>query len=238
MLSVDPSLLDREEQLVFYYNHEWTRDDALKALQAPDVFWVAWKFDGGLTVQAWPKDPAEAIQNLTLALGAKPRRQSISTRTSHRPLSLIDWQIVEALIDDPTMPLKTLIRKTGLSPKTARKHLESLIREQKLFISPRMGALTDSGEIVYTIAVFGKVSVGELRKLLGDAFLINQTQTPPSRYLLCRSNDLADVTAKTELLNKLQGVEHATVTLNREFLVSNDFMHKLVREKIKQLESS
>src|SRR5437667_5781 len=51
MMSVDPSLLDRDELLVFFQG-EWTRDGAREALAVADVAWVAWKLDGGLSGRA------------------------------------------------------------------------------------------------------------------------------------------------------------------------------------------
>src|SRR5207249_4545500 len=83
-------------------------------------------------------------------------------------------------------PLQELTAATGLSPKTARKHLERLLREELLLITPRLGTLGDSGELVYTAAVFGAVTMADLRRALGDVFLINELQEPPARFLLCR----------------------------------------------------
>src|SRR5207247_3229719 len=68
-----------------------------------------------------------------------------------------------------------------------------LLREELLFITPRLGSLGDSGELVYTTAVFGAVPMADLRRALGDVFLINELQEPPARFLLCRGIDLGDV---------------------------------------------
>src|SRR5437879_12792482 len=47
MISVDPSLLDRDELLVFFQG-EWSRDGAREALAIADVACVAWKLDDGV----------------------------------------------------------------------------------------------------------------------------------------------------------------------------------------------
>ncbi len=183
--------------------------------------------DGGLTIQVWPHDRSQPIKDLAAVLGQRPSGQAFAQGRRHRPLSSLDWRIIDALVDDPRRPLKVLSESTGLSPKTVRKHLEGLVRGEIIFITPRLGALTDPGEFVYTFAVFGRVTMGELRRLMGDVFLVNRTLEPPMRYLLCRSADLADVTTKTHLVSKLPGVKSVFVTLNREFLVGTEFMHSL-----------
>ena len=58
------------------------------------------------------------------------------------------------------------------------------------------------------------------------------------KYLLCRANDLSDVTNRTRAARKLPGVESVEVSLNRELLVAKDFFHSLIREKIKEWENA
>jgi len=76
----------------------------------------------------------------------------------------------------------------------------------------------------------------ELRQVLGDAYAVGGAEQPPLKYLLCRANDLADVTTRTQAVSRLPGVESVRVTLNRELLVGNEFVHSLVRERIQQWE--
>src|SRR5439155_768833 len=214
-------LLDRDELLVFFQG-EWTREGAREALAVADVAWVAWKLDGGLSVQTWPRDRARTVRELTARLGKKQSGQALAERREPRPVSSLEWRIVDALIDDPRRPLQELTEATGLSPKTVRKHLERLLREELLFITPRLGSLGDSGELVYTTAVFGAVPMADVRRALGDVFLINELQEPPARFLLCRGIDLGDVTTRIARVGKLPGILSVNVSLNREIIVSPD----------------
>ncbi len=237
MLSIDPSVFDRDDLLVSFRD-EFTRQDAAKALAAPDVAWVSWKLDGGLTVGVWSRDRTQTIKDITAALGARPSGQFFTARRTHPPLSVIDLSIIDALLYQPRMPLKELTESTGLSPKTVRKHLERLVQEKTIFIEPRLGALAGSGELVYQLAVAGRVGMGQLRRVLGDAFLVNEMQEPPTKSLLCRGSDLGELTNKTRALEKLPGVESVRITLNRELLVATEFAHALVRERIRELEKA
>ena len=236
-LYVDPSAFDREE-LMLFYKGDWKREDALKALAADDVAFVTWKLDGGLSVQIWPHDRGKAVKGLTSVLGTRPSGQTFTEIQRKLEISPVDWRIIDALVDNPRMPFEALTEKTGLSPKTLRKHLQSLIRNETIFIMPWLGSLADSGEVVYHLAVTGKVSLSELRHTLGEAFLVGDTQQPPMKYLLCRASDLADVTSRTQAAKKIPGVESVEVTLNRELLVATDFVHSLVREKIREWEET
>jgi hypothetical protein len=58
------------------------------------------------------------------------------------------------------------------------------------------------------------------------------------KYLLCRSRDLGDVNLKTRALNRIRGIDSAAVTLSREIVFANDFIHSLVQERIRTLENT
>lgn len=236
-LYVDPNVFNRGDLMVFFKG-DWTRQDVVKALSAPDVVFAAWKLDGGVTVQLWPRDHKQPVKELTDILGTQPSGQAFTEPRSLRTLSAADWRIIDALIDDPTMPLKSLTQATGLSPKTVRKHLQLMVEEEVISVMPLLGALADPGELVYHLAVVGRVGMRELRRVLGDAFMVGGAEQPPLKYLLCRATDLADVTARTQAVSRLPGAELVRVTLNRELLVGNEFVHSLVREKIHQWEKS
>ncbi len=232
----DPTIFGRQDVLVFYAD-ERTREDAVRALRIRDVAFVAWKVDGGLTVQLWPRNSKESVQELTKALG-KPYGQALSEHPPRGPLSLADWRIIDALLDDPRVGLGQLCDSTGLSPKTVRKHLSDMTRDEAIYITPKLGILSGSGELVYHLIVDGKVGLTDLRRSLGDAVLVNETKEPPMKYLLCRAHDLAEVTSRTAQTSKLFGARSVKVTLNREILVANQFIHSLIRERIAAMEAS
>ncbi len=113
-----------------------------------------------------------------------------------------------------------------------------LLRDELTYVTPKVGALDDSGELVYHLAVTGKIGLGELLEALGDVALVNEAQQPPMKYLLCRASSLADVTSRTQMVRKLPEVVSVGVTLNRELSVAIEFAHSLVREKIGEWKSS
>src|SRR5438094_8972464 len=102
---------------------------------------------------------------------------------------------------------------------------------------PRLGAGSSPGELVYNLAVAGKVPMSEIRKTLDDALLIHETRNPPMKYLLCRSKNVGDVNLKTRALNRSHSIDSAAVTLNTELVLANAFIHSLVRERMRDLET-
>jgi len=52
--------------------------------------------------------------------------------------------------------------------------------------------------------------------------------------MLCKASSLSDLITKTRALEKIQGVESVTISLNREMLVSTDPRHSLIREEIRK----
>jgi len=233
-LWVDPVVFDRQETLVFFAR-ERTSEEVMRVLKGPEVAYIGWKLDGGLTVALWSDNVKHAMTRLSLFIGEKSSGHAVTGAVDLPPLSVLDFMIVDALVDDPKIPFKELVDVTRLSPKTVRKHLESLIRSEAIVISPRLGAGSNPGELVYNLAVAGRVPMSKVREILDDVLLVHETRSPPMKYLLCRSRDLGEVNSKIRALNRLPGVS-ALVSLNRELLFANEFIHSLVRERIKQLE--
>jgi hypothetical protein len=142
---------------------------------------------------------------------------------------------MDALVDDPKVPFGELLKSTGLSTKTVRKHLNLLLETKTVSIDPLLGELTDSGALIYPLAVAGSVSMDDVRNIMGESVQTHHTLEPPMKHVLCRADSLADVITKTQVLKKVQGVKFVRITLNREVLVSTELRHSLIREEIRNL---
>jgi hypothetical protein len=67
---------------------------------------------------------------------------------------------------------------------------------------------------------------------------VHETKDPPAKYLFCRADSLAELTASTRALEKLPGVSAVRLTLNREMILNPDFVHALIREQIAKLKGA
>jgi DNA-binding Lrp family transcriptional regulator len=238
MLSIDSSVFDRDDLLLFF-DGQYSRKTVLKAFAAPDVSWLVWKMDGQMIVRLWTKNEREASDNLAKILGVRPSVQAHPLRKKKgTPVSFTDLSIMDALVDDPKVSFDEIIKSTRLSPKTVRKHLNRLLETKTISVDPILGALTDSGELICPLVVAGKVSMDDVRKIMGEAVQIRHTLEPPMKYVLCKASSLADLITKTRALENVQGVESATISLNRETLVSTDLRHSLIREELRKLKKN
>ncbi|HEY9407280.1 MAG TPA: winged helix-turn-helix transcriptional regulator [Nitrososphaera sp.] len=236
MLVIDSSVFDRDDLLLFFHDN-FSRKSALAAFAAPDVSWVAWKVDGRITLRLWTKNEREATDNLSKTLGVRPSMRALTARKKRLgPLSITDLLIMDALVDYPQKPFGELLKSTGLSPKTIRKHLNRLLEAKTISVDPILGALTDSGELIYPLVIAGKVSMDEVRRIMGESALTHHTLEPPMKNVLCRASSLADVITKTRVLEQVEGIKYVTISLNREVLVSTGLRHSLVREEIMKME--
>jgi DNA-binding Lrp family transcriptional regulator len=236
MLVIDSSVFDRDDLLLFFHDN-FSRKSALAAFAAPDVSWVAWKVDGRITLRLWTKNEREATDNLSKTLGVRPSMRALTARKKRLgPLSITDLLIMDALVDYPQKPFGELLKSIGLSPKTIRKHLNRLLEAKTISVDPILGALTDSGELIYPLVIAGKVSMDEVRRIMGESALTHHTLEPPMKNVLCRASSLADVITKTRVLEQVEGIKYVTISLNREVLVSTGLRHSLVREEIMKME--
>jgi DNA-binding Lrp family transcriptional regulator len=236
MLVIDSSVFDRDDLLLFFHDN-FSRKSVLAAFAAPDVSWVAWKVDGRITLRLWTKNEREATDNLSKILGVRPSMRALTARKKRRaPLSITDLLIMDALVDYPKIPFGGLLKYTGLSPKTVRKHLNRLLETKTISVDPILGALTDSGALIYPMVVAGKVSMDEVRRVMGESAQTHHTLEPPMKHVLCRASSLAEVITKTRAMENVQGIKYVTISLNREVLVSTDLRHSLISEEIMKLE--
>jgi DNA-binding Lrp family transcriptional regulator len=237
MLTINPSVFGRVG-LVLAFPGDFKLKSAQAAVAAPDVSWVRLKLDGQMFVGLWTKNEREALDNLAKILGVGPSGRALTPRMRHAPISITDLSIMDALVDNPIMPFDELVKSTGLSPKTIRKHLNTLLETKTISMEPLLGALTDSGELVYPIVIVGSFSMDEVRRIMGEAEQLHYAVDPPVKHVLCRSGSLPEVMSKTRVLENLQGVESVTLSLDREMLVSTDLRHCLIREEIRKLEKN
>jgi len=237
MLSIDSSVFDRDDILLFFHGN-FSRKSVLAAFAAPDISWVSWKVDGQITLRLWTKNECEAIDNLTKILGVRPSMQAFTPRKKGRSrISNTDLLIMDVLVDDPKVPFGELLESTRLSPKTLRKHLDLLLERKTISIDPLLCGLGESGSLIYPLVIAGRVSMDEVRRIMGESAQTHHTLEPPMKHVLCRANSLAEVISKTRTLENVQGIKYVAISLNREVLISTDLRHSLIRDEIRKLEN-
>lgn len=144
---------------------------------------------------------------------------------------IIIYIVSRTIIDTPTNELN-MIRRPIVSWRITGSRRSESQEEITISIALSLGTLADSGELIYPLVVTGKVSMNEIRGIMGEAALLRNIQEPPMKYVLCRENSLADMITNTRALENVEGVKSVEIFLNREVLVSTHLRHSLIREEI------
>ena len=111
---------------------------------------------------------------------------------------------------------------------------DALLAQKALYILPSLGAVSASGDLVYTIAVYGAPRKSALQSHLGDYVAINELADPPALYLLAHASDLEDATDRIAALKRDPGVADARMSLNREVFLNTAFVRRLVDARIER----
>jgi DNA-binding Lrp family transcriptional regulator len=228
----DASLFGRENRVVLFHG-TFTREQVVGVAALPDVVWVAWKYDGGLSVELWSRAAGESVAAVQRTLGVPPAFETVGAPPEPRSVTTIDWRILAALVEDARIGLGALCRQTHLTAETVRRHLEGLLADHMVVINPQLGPLSGSGDLVFTVTVLGPIPFAEIRRILGDAALLRRVAKPPAQYVLGRAASLGEVTDRTAALLRHPEVRSAFVSLNREHLINREFVRNLVRHQLR-----
>lgn len=145
---------------------------------------------------------------------------------------IIIYIVSRTVIDTPTNELNMIRRPIVSWRITGSRDCSESQEEITISFALSLGTLADSGELIYPLVVTGKVSMNEIRRIMGEAALLRNIQEPPMKYVLCRENSLADMITNTRALENVEGVKSVEIFLNREVLVSTHLRHSLIREEI------
>lgn len=145
---------------------------------------------------------------------------------------IIIYIVSRTIIDTPTNELNMIRRPIVSWRITGSRLFRESRKEITISFALSLGTLADSGELIYPLVVTGKVSMNEIRRIMGEAALLRNIQEPPMKYVLCRENSLADMITNTRALENVEGVKSVEISLNREVLISTHLRHSLIREEI------
>lgn len=145
---------------------------------------------------------------------------------------IIIYIVSRTIIDTLTNELNMIRRPIVSWRITGSRLFRESRKEITISFALSLGTLADSGELIYPLVVTGKVSMNEIRRIMGEAALLRNIQEPPMKYVLCRENSLADMIINTRALENVEGVKSVEISLNREVLISTHLRHSLIREEI------
>lgn len=156
-----PELLGLREGLLVFSgvdDLEEREEDILRNL--PDVSGVRFvevTHDHGVVLWVQHRDDAdwERIERAAISIVGKPPAWDLRLpeRPAERALTPTDWRLVRALMADGRIPLKELVRRSGVSTKTAKRRLENLLGSGAVRIEPVVSASEAGGAVLFSLVV-------------------------------------------------------------------------------------
>ncbi len=130
-------------------------------------------------------------------------------------LSLLDWRVVDALVDSPRASLQALGATTGLTAKTVRNHRDRLLARGLLEVSPILDTSREPGLVVYSGYV-GVERPEDLRKIrvpgMGHIWTHHD---PPAMAILGHVSSYGEVLEVERQLRSVPGAAQVVVTVAR-----------------------
>lgn len=170
-----PALLGMREGVLVFTNvddlDERERDILASLPDVPGVRFVDVAHDRALHVSLCYRDDAdwERIERAAVSLLGKPPALALRGEAgADTPLTIADWRLVRAMLDDGRAPLKEVAKRSGLSFKTVKRRLASLLRAGHLRVEPVLSPSEATGLVLFTLSVVPRegATVADLLALL------------------------------------------------------------------------
>ncbi len=210
-----------------YRNHRFRADacDVDAILAVPDVAWMARTLQGVLGVITYERG-TDRRPELEALLGPHIGSYHHAGAPVDATLGRIELRVMRELIKDPRASIQTLAGRTGLGPRTVRRHRAALIDRRQIAIDPVLRTPRIPGRLFYSLMI----EVTDTRYLAavaarageGDAVLINHFDDPPLAYMFASSAGLVE---QDELVRSIRAIPHVvdvTVVITREYAVAAD----------------
>ena len=213
-----PEVFQRRRHVYVFRGERVNATAPHKAIQIDPVVSVHLRQDGNLPAILYepPNEAADPPEELVRTFGAPAF--SVLPRPFQAPpkgtvLSPIDWRVMRPLIREPRMPIRTLAERTGLSPKTVRRHRDALLREGAFTIEVHVRGARARGLLLYnlwlTLPHLPARDRHAILTKLPRCVVVNVMQEPPAIYLFCRADAYSDVLADEAMAKELAGTDRS-----------------------------
>lgn len=115
----------------------WQTDASLdEILLVPDTVYAGATIGGVTTIGAWTNQPDHWVDEVSHVAGSEPLAPMMEAAYSGPVLGALELRVLRAMLDDPRGPAASLAKSCGLSPKTVRRHRQTLVDGRAIRISP------------------------------------------------------------------------------------------------------
>lgn len=156
-----------------------------------------------------------------------------------RPLSTLDWRIVQALRWNARASPYDIADRLGVTGSTVQRRLDRMVQEQSVAFTVLFDASKVSGLLVFDLLVYlersgDTAAVGRVLKAV-EGVTVSQ-YVPASEELgnygvLCFTTTPADAEAVRQLVSRIEGVRRADLWLLRDVQVHGGWIDDFIAER-------
>jgi len=213
-----PEVFHRQRHVYVFQGESVNATAPQKALRVDPVISVHLRQDGRLPAILYeargeatgpPEDLVRVFGSPIFSILPRPFRAP----PTETVLSPIDWRVMRPLVRNPRMPIRRLAERTGLSPKTVRRHRDALLRDGTLTIEVQIRGAKARGHLLYNLwLTLPHLPARDRQAILTKlprCVVVTVMQEPPSIYLFCRATSYSDVLADEAIAKELAGTDRS-----------------------------
>ena len=221
-------------------------DRAMEKLEPVDGVAACCAFLGGLMcVGIYHRSPADLERKLRLLLalageGELRKFFDVEMPLVHRPLSRLDWLIVQALRPDAVQPPAEVARDLRVSAKTVKRRLDRMANEGSVFVVPWLDGSKAEGMFLFYLLVgtgeeAGPGTLNALRRAF-DGSLVSvdllAARELGTYSLLLAAKSMSDADALRRAARKVKGVSSSRPFLFRAASESDAWVDEAIAERV------
>ncbi len=237
----------RESRIYWGTPGDQGRDRLAEALAVDPVVWVNLLHTGEVAVHLYEAPGGGLPDRVGEILGTELEVSGGISRPGSKPgdavLSSLDWRLVRHLVREPTLSVRELVDRSGLSRNTVGKRRSRLFEEEFVSLFPLLEQARTPNLFLYSVVVH----VGEpaVRSRV-QSVLPNAVPVVPgvgkggaaATTFMGHAGTLAEVSTGYEEVESMEGVQEATLIVDLERLVAVDRLQGWAEEEILRREQT
>ncbi len=147
-------------------------------------------------------------------------------------ISPIDWSIMDALLDGPTLSLTQLAERTGLAVRTVRKHRELLVHRDLLRVLPGFNTSKESGLILFSGQIVCR-TLADLDSIRGEGmYVMRRLFNPRAVWVFGHASTYAHLLEIEAQIKENPTVLSAELVPSRGGAFARERLHDWIRKEI------
>lgn len=234
-----PQVFRRHSRVFVYRGMKDPEAAVRKALTFDPVVWSGFDMDGSFHVHAYAEradggPPAGLVEALgEPAYTVSPPLSDLTPNEA--AVSSLDLRILLVLLRQPRASLQAIADRTGLAPKTVRRHRDAMFANGLFMLFPVVHVAQARGAVLfnaYAQGVHVPSNAQAILEALPQCRLVTARTVPPGVWLIGWADSLAEVSEMEARLKRLPGVEAAGIIMRLRVEFALERVEGWIREDL------